>query len=106
MVLVVDDADEGADDKLFKDCCVVSRLLVVSIKPGDGDSLEKIDQIQTCLLSENSTYGELVGPNKHSLSLTIRLFLLFNPEFDSSPSVKKRFLEEEKFQEIEHTFSF
>lgn len=104
--LVVDDADEGAEDKMFRDCCVVSRLLVVSIKPGDGDSLEEKYPIEISSRLGNGTYGELVGPNKDSLSLTILVFLLFNPEFDSSPSRKERRVIERYHWQAEHTFSF
>ncbi len=42
--LVFDEEDErdgGTDDRRFRDCWVVNRLVLDSIKPGEGDSLEK-----------------------------------------------------------------
>lgn len=45
-MLLDDDVDDGADDKIFRVCCVVNRLLVDSIKPGEGDSLEEISHLK------------------------------------------------------------
>jgi hypothetical protein len=82
------DEEEGIEERMWRDCWVVSKFVLDSIKPGDGDSLENVDWNFVELFE--STYGELVGPNNDSLSLPIRLFLLFSPDVESSPSIKKK----------------
>jgi len=51
-----DDNDGGIEERRLRDCWVVNKFVLDSIKPGEGDS------------------GELVGPNNDSLSLPILLF--------------------------------
>ena len=59
-----------------------------SIRPGEGDSL-KTKNKDEFLERYSNTHGELVGPNSDSLSLAIRLFLLFILVVLSSPSTKQ-----------------
>jgi hypothetical protein len=39
-----DDKDGGIEERRLSDCCVVSKFVLDSIRPGDGDSLEEIDR--------------------------------------------------------------
>ncbi len=48
-----DDKDGGIEERRLSDCCVVSKFVLDSIRPGDGDSLEDRERFQKRNLTDD-----------------------------------------------------